>query len=110
MLLVFLAAARFVPGLARFTPTMLGTAGMALALLVPAAAYRLVTLDLPPRAVVVAPATVAVRFEPVASGTLHYQARPGTVLNVLAEREGWAQVARRDGRRGWVERSALETL
>jgi tetratricopeptide (TPR) repeat protein len=110
MLLVFLAAARFVPGLARFTPTMLGTAGMALALLVPAAAYRLVTLDLPPRAVVVAPAAVAVRFEPVASGTLHYQARPGTVLNVLAEREGWAQVARRDGRRGWVERSALETL
>ena len=82
----------------------------ALALVVPAAVYRLATVDVPAYAVVVAPAEVAVRFEPATTGTTHFQAKPGTVLRVVAEREGWAQVARRDGRRGWVETSAVARL
>ena len=62
------------------------------------------------RAVVVAPAEVAVRFEPTPTGTAHFQAKPGTVLRVVTEREGWTQVARGDGLRGWVERAAVAPL
>jgi len=83
---------------------------IALVLVLPAAVYRLVSVDLPSWGVVVAPADVAVRFEPTTSGTAHFQAKPGTVLRVLAEREGWAQVARRDGLRGWVERATIAEL
>jgi uncharacterized protein YgiM (DUF1202 family) len=32
------------------------------------------------------------------------------VLRVLAEREGWAQVARLDGKRGWIPRDAIATV
>jgi len=28
----------------------------------------------------------------------------------LAERAGWAQVVRADGRRGWIERDAIATV
>jgi len=29
---------------------------------------------------------------------------------VLAEREGWAQVARPDGKRGWIARDAIALI
>src|SRR5262249_42323933 len=74
------------------------------------AAYRLATVDLRRTAVVVAPAEVAVRFEPSSSGTVHFQVAPGATLRVLAEREGWVQVGRSDGRRGWIEREAVEPV
>ena len=55
--------------------------------------------------------SAAVRFEPSDTGTTHYTATPGTVVEVLAERNGWAQVARRGDRlRGWVQLDAIERL
>ena len=51
-----------------------------------------------------------VRFEPSPNGTEYFQAKPGSTVELLAEREGWAQVARRDGRRGWIERQTLAPL
>jgi SH3-like domain-containing protein len=67
-------------------------------------------IDLPPYAVVVADKETTVRFEPSDSGTAHYAAKPGTVLRILTEREGWAQVSRSDGQRGWIEAKALAPL
>ena len=71
------------------------------------AAYRLSTVDLRPTVVVVAPSETAVRFEPSDSGTVHFQVKPGAMLRRLGEREGWVQVGRDDGRRGWIERAAV---
>jgi len=85
-------------------------AGVVLALAGASAAYRLYTVDLRRMAVVVAPATVAVRFEPTANGTVHFRAKSGATLRLLGEREGWVQVARPDGLRGWVEREAVGEL
>ncbi len=85
-------------------------AGVVLAVAGASAAYRLYTLDLRRMAAVVAPATVAVRFEPTANGTVHFRAKSGTTLRLLGEREGWVQVARPDGLRGWVERDAVGEL
>jgi tetratricopeptide (TPR) repeat protein len=74
-----------------------------------AAAYRIVCIDRPAWAGIVHDAPV--RFEPSESGTTHFAAPTGTVVEVLAERNGWAQVARRGDRlRGWVPLAAIERL
>ena len=51
-----------------------------------------------------------VRFEPAASGTVHFSVTQGTRVQVLDVREDWWQVARCDGRRGWIEKDVLEEL
>ena len=109
-LLLVLAVARVAPQLARTTrPVTIGL-GVLLAVCASSAVYRFATMDLPEQAVVIAAEDTAVRFEPSPTGTVHFQAKPGTVLRVLAAREGWAQVARADGRRGWIACTAVATL
>jgi SH3-like domain-containing protein len=108
--MLLLAGARLAPRSRRAALRTAAVIGIALAALAASAAYRLATLDLPARAVVVGAEEASVRFEPSAAGTEHFRARPGAVLRVLAEREGWAQVARRDGARGWIERVRLERI
>jgi tetratricopeptide (TPR) repeat protein len=110
LLMGLLILARLVPAATRSGRTAAIAAGVAMAVLIPSVAYRLLTVDLPTYAVVVAKEEATVRFEPSAGGTAHYQTKPGSVLRVLAQREGWAQVARDDGRRGWIEQSALATV
>ena len=61
-------------------------------------------------AVVLKQEDAPVRFEPAASGTVHFSVPQGTRVRVLDVREDWWQVARCDGRRGWVEKDALEEL
>ncbi len=61
-------------------------------------------------AVVLEQGDTPVRFEPAASGTVHFSVPQGTRVQVLDVREGWWQVARCDGRRGWVEKETLEEL
>jgi hypothetical protein len=85
-------------------------AGLVLAVVGASAAYRLATVDLPSYAVVVSKLDATVRFEPSPTGTAHFQSKPGSVLRLLGVREDWAQVSRRDGRRGWVERSVFAPL
>ena len=85
-------------------------AGVALVVVVPSLAFRLATVDLAAAAVVVGKTEATVRFEPAAAGTEHFRAKPGTLLRVAAERAGWAQVVRADGRRGWIERDAIATV
>ena len=61
-------------------------------------------------AVVLKQEDTPVRFEPAASGTVHFSVTQGTRVQVFDVREDWWQVARCDGRRGWVEKDALEEL
>ncbi len=61
-------------------------------------------------AVIIAGGSTAARFEPAASGTEHYTLKQGSLVHVVERRDGWWQVARCDGRRGWVDGAALEAL
>lgn len=62
------------------------------------------------RAVVTAPGEAVVRFEPSARGTEHFTAPEGTTLEVTHVRDGWYQVRRGDGRRGWIPRDVVELV
>ncbi|MBI1817739.1 MAG: BatD family protein [Deltaproteobacteria bacterium] len=110
LLMICLIFSRLVPTAQRIGSRATVGVAVALAIVVTSTAYRLWAIDLPTYAVVVAPSEQTVRFEPSASGTTHYAAKPGALLRVLAEREGWAQVARSDGERGWIESAAVAKL
>jgi tetratricopeptide (TPR) repeat protein len=110
LLMLLLVVARLSAPAARAARTAAAVTGLALAVVLSSAAYRLVTVDLPIYAVVVEPQAVTVRFEPSAGGTAHFEAKPGTVLRLEGERQGWAQVRRADGPRGWIQRDAIATL
>jgi tetratricopeptide (TPR) repeat protein len=100
---------RLVPAFGRAMRWTVAAAVVTLVLAGSAAAYRLLRVEWPAWAAV--ERDVAVRFEPSETGTTHFDAPPGTVLEVLAERNGWAQVARRGDRlRGWVPLDAIERL
>ena len=71
---------------------------------------RLAETELRDTAIVTAPAGASVRFEPSATGTEHYPAASGTMLEVTEERDDWLQVRRADGRRGWIPRAAVERV
>ena len=109
-LMLLLVAARLLAAVRRSASAATIVAGVVLAVLLSSGAYRLLTLDLPTYAVVVAAGDATVRFEPSATGTVHFQAKPGSVLRLLSERESWAQVARGDGTRGWIELAAVAKL
>jgi tetratricopeptide (TPR) repeat protein len=108
LLMTFLVILRF--GSVPFVRAVAMVAAIGLVVTAGSAAYRLATIDLPTFAVVVAGAEIDVRFEPSTAGTAHFATKPGTVLRVLGDREGWAQVARPDGKRGWIPRQAIATL
>lgn len=83
--------------------------GAVLLLTSSAAAYRVIRIDLPSWAVALE--DTVVRFEPSSTGTVHYEAPEGVVLEVLVARDAWMQVARRsDGRRGWIAAPAVGPL
>ncbi len=110
IVMLALILARFLPVAARLFKAIAVAGTIACAALSSSAGYRLATVDLPAYAVVVARQETTVRFEPSATGTAHFAAKPGSVLRVLGERDDWAQVARHDGQRGWIERAALARI
>jgi tetratricopeptide (TPR) repeat protein len=62
------------------------------------------------QAVIVASGDTPARFEPAETGTVHFVLKEGSLVRVTDVREGWLQVARCDGRRGWIERGAAADL
>jgi tetratricopeptide (TPR) repeat protein len=110
LLVLFLIGARLLDRAGRALRTAAVATAVALALLLPSLVYRLATVDLPTYAVVVTKDEATVRFEPSAAGTQHFQAKPGSVVRVRAERQGWMQVVRPDGRQGWVESGSLALI
>ena len=71
---------------------------------------QLRTDDWQRKAVVLAKEDSPVRFEPANNGTIHFSVTQGTLIQILDIREDWWQVARCDGRRGWIEKGVLEEL
>ena len=69
---------------------------------------QLRTSDWQRHAIVLTKGDNPVRFEPAPSGTVHFSVTQGTLVQVLDIREDWRQIARCDGRRGWIEKDALE--
>lgn len=108
--LALLVAARLAPRAARPLRRIAIAVGVAGAVVLLSFGWRLATVDLRHQAVVIASEPITVRFEPSPNGTSHYTAAPGSVLRVLGTREGWRQVARSDGARGWAEANALADL
>lgn len=68
-----------------------------------------VCVDGVPKAVTVGKG-VEVKFAPQESGTLHFTLPQGAVVRVLGREFGWVQVARADGKSGWVKENALKRL
>jgi tetratricopeptide (TPR) repeat protein len=107
VLLAGLIVGRILPALGRPMRWTVAVGALVIGLAGSAVAYRLARIEGPAWAGIVR--DVPVRFEPSETGTTHFAAPPGTVVEVLAERTGWAQVARRgDGLRGWVPLDAIE--
>jgi tetratricopeptide (TPR) repeat protein len=73
-------------------------------------AAQLLSDDWQRQAVVVASGDTPARFEPAATGTVHFVLKEGSRVRVTDTREGWLQVARCDGRRGWIEQRAAADL
>jgi tetratricopeptide (TPR) repeat protein len=73
-------------------------------------AVQLAADEWPSYAVVTDTQETAARFEPAEDGTVHFTLPTGTKVEITEERQGWLQVARCDGRRGWVPEAALERL
>lgn len=93
-------------------PVLWGTgilAGLALVACVSLAA-QLLEDEWPAHAVVVGAAESPARFEPAADGTVHFSLPQGSKVRVTDMRGGWLQIARCDGRRGWMMSSSLEIL
>src|SRR5262249_30567476 len=107
---LLLAATEVVPVLAQRRSLVLGGLAVGLVVLGSQAVHRLSTVDLRRGAVVIAPDEMTIRFEHQASGTPHFSARPGMVLRVLGEREGWVQVEGPAARRGWIPLEAVGLL
>jgi len=61
-------------------------------------------------AVVVAEGETTARFEPADNGTAHFTLKQGSHVRVLDRRDGWLQVARCDGRRGWIPQQRAAEL
>ncbi len=62
------------------------------------------------QAVVIAQGETPARFEPAENGTVHFGLKEGALVRVIDTRQGWLQVARCDGRRGWLPKEAVGEL
>lgn len=73
-------------------------------------AARVVRTEVGRTVVVTVSGQTPVRFEPAPSGTEYFRVHEGVLLEVTEQREGWWQVRRRDGRRGWVSADAVTEM
>jgi tetratricopeptide (TPR) repeat protein len=73
-------------------------------------AERLFNNDWQRQAVVTADGDTPARFEPADNGTVHFTLKEGSLVRVRDVRQGWLQVARCDGRRGWLPKDAVGDL
>jgi len=111
MLVMLLAITRrLVPALDAVGRRAVVVASALLVVVATSAAYRVLAIDLPSWAVVVARQGATVRFEPSESGTAHFTVPTGAKLRVLSSREQWSQVERTDGTRGWIAADAIGRL
>jgi tetratricopeptide (TPR) repeat protein len=108
LLLAAAAAYRVFPSRPRWLYYTAVTLGMALLLTGASLMRRLEELEWRREAVVIASGETAARFEPSDTGTVHFVLKQGDQLELNAERDGWRQVSRCDGRRGWAAAATVE--
>jgi tetratricopeptide (TPR) repeat protein len=110
LLLLALAGYRLWPARPRWL--VYGAAGLAVLVLISSTslAQQVLTDDWQPQAVVISRGEAPTRFEPAENGTVHFVLKEGSLVRVVEARDNWVEVARCDGRRGWIERSAIEEL
>jgi tetratricopeptide (TPR) repeat protein len=108
LLLLALAARRLIPGRPRWLSYVALTAAAALLLTAGSLLHRVTGLEWRRQAVVIAAGDTAARFEPAETGTVHFVLNQGEQVELNAEREGWRQVSRCDGRRGWIAAESVE--
>ena len=82
-------------------------ASIATAALLTALIVQTVWVEDVPRAVTIGK-SVEVKFAPQESGTLHFALPEGAVVRVLGRQFGWVQVARADGKSGWMKEDGLK--
>jgi tetratricopeptide (TPR) repeat protein len=105
-----LAAYRLSPRRPRWLLYTATAMSVALAVSAASAARQVYAQDWLRTAVVVADGETSARFEPTPSGTVHFALKQGTRVQLDDTRDGWTQVTRCDGRRGWVESTSVEPL
>ena len=110
LLLLVLAGYRLWPARPRWLVYV--ASGLAVLVLISSTslAQQVLTDDWQPRAVVISSGDAPARFEPAENGTVHFALKEGSLVRVVETRDSWIEVARCDGRRGWIEKSAIEEL
>lgn len=107
MMWIVLAARLLLPG----QRSLLARAATALALVFVVVAsslvYRLASFDLASLAVVTPAEGGSARYEPAQNGTEYFELKQGALVEITRERDGWLQIRRSDGRRGWVPEGLL---
>ena len=109
-LLLALAAAALTARVERPARWVALAAGLMVVLATSSAAYRYQTIERPRWAVVTSNTDATVRYEPSPNGTAFYDVKPGAMLRIVGEREGWNRVTTDDGRRGWIEAAKISAL
>jgi tetratricopeptide (TPR) repeat protein len=109
-LMLALAAYRLWPRRPRWLLYSAGALAVLVVIATTSLAQQLTSEEWQRQAVVIAEGDTAARFEPATNGTVHFALKEGSHVHILDSREGWLQVARCDGRRGWIPKSAVEEL
>jgi len=105
-----LAAQRLLATAPRWLGLVAGSLALATLVLAASGLQQAYIHGVQSHAVVIAEGETAARFEPADNGTVHYSLKQGSLVRVLDQREGWLQVVRCDGRRGWMPRSTMADL
>jgi tetratricopeptide (TPR) repeat protein len=110
LLLLVLAGYRLWPARPRWL--IYAATGLAVLVLIisTSLAQQVLTDDWQPQAVIISGGEAPTRFEPAENGTVHFVLKEGSLVRVVETRDNWIEVARCDGRRGWIEKSAIEEL
>lgn len=107
LLLFLLTTYRLWPGRRRWLLRAAAALGLLVVLTGTSLMHRLLTDEWQRQAVVIRGGETPTRFEPAENGTVHFVLKEGALVSVADTRENWLQVARCDGRRGWIEKTAV---
>ncbi|MGD0946296.1 MAG: SH3 domain-containing protein [Candidatus Binatia bacterium] len=110
LLLLVLAGYRLWPARPRWL--VYAATGLAVLVLISSTslAQQVLTDDWQPQAVVISSGEAPTRFEPAGNGTVHFVLKEGSLVRVVETRDNWIEVARCDGRRGWIVKSAVDEI
>lgn len=107
LLLVALATYRLWPSRPRWLLYLATMLGLLALLTTGSLAQRLLTIEWRRQVVVIRSGETPARFEPAANGTVHFVLKEGSLVRVVDTRQDWLEIARCDGRRGWIEEQAV---